>query len=581
MEYTLFRVLSEGKEGAGVLHEYELLKPVINEYAPEELKEKIRGLGVIRATVHTPPYTMHKFWARRPWRVFRELIARFTRPGDIILDPFAGGGVTLVEGLILRRKVIAVDLNPLAVKVMKHEVTPLDTRLFKEAVRRLSRIVEPVALEMYRVRCPKCGGRATAIWTEYDASRETPITVSYECGVCGSKGLKPPEPGDLPEPPGLPPFTRVEIPPGDKTSDLLKRDIRFFDQLFTKRNLYMVLILKQEIERLDTFGDDIKSFLLFTLSSTLKWASKMSHRRGDIIEGWALHAYWIYPRYLEVNVWRQFLNRAEAVLRGKEFTNKYIGFYAREAKTFNELASNATYMILQLDSRKLPLPNESVDAVITDPPYGDNVNYAELSDYFLWLFRETAPKEEIVINRTRNFTIYHYQQGLEEAFRECYRVLKPSRLLISTFNSKDAIVVGVFIYSLRRAGFNFVVASPQPYLKAYETTFHALQVDALPYDYVFFFYKGDIGSQPKSTTIENLHRFLTEELEICKQVMCSEREYRMRVYPKLIELFVQASTISEITLASRILEDTISKNSEYFKMVRRKRIEDRRSKRCC
>ncbi len=57
---------------------------------------------------------MHRYFARRPWSVFRELIAHYSNPGSIILDPFCGGGVTVVEGLRLGRKVIGVDINPLA-----------------------------------------------------------------------------------------------------------------------------------------------------------------------------------------------------------------------------------------------------------------------------------------------------------------------------------------------------------------------------------------------------------------------------------------------------------------------------------
>jgi putative DNA methylase len=563
-----------------VLHRVQTFDAVVDESAPDWLKEKFSRIGLIKTTTHTPPYMMHKFWARRPWRVFRELINEFTRPGDIILDPFAGGGVTLVEGLIARRRVVAVDLNPLAVKIMRHEAAPLDAQLFRDAVGRLSYIMEPLASTAYAVRCPNCRERAVAIWTEYEASTEKPLRIQYECRSCGSKGLKLPTEDDLPELRPPPQVPKVRIQPGDKTSDLLESSIVFFDQLFTGRNLYMILKLKEEIEKMEVYGDNVKSFLLFTLSSTLKWASKMSHLRGDIVEGWALHAYWIYPKYLEINVWRQFLNRAGAVVRGKEFTNKYIGPYAREARTFEELASGATYMVLCADSRKLPLREGVVDAVITDPPYGDNVNYAELSDYFLWLFGESAPKrEEIIINRTRGFTIHHYAQGLEEVFKECYRVLRPGGLLISTFNSKDALVVGAFVYSLKRAGFSFAAAIPQPYLRAYETTFHALQVDSMPYDYVFFFYKGSSGgTNAGPPDPDDLYKHLAGELKACREAMCTEREYRMRVYPKLIKFFAQADSMSTIISASRALESIVEGNMNYFKMMREKRIEARRER---
>ena len=62
----------------------------------------------------------------RPHNVFSELVSHYTQPGEIILDPFCGGGVTVVEGLQLKRKVIGVDLNPLATYVTETEVAPVN-----------------------------------------------------------------------------------------------------------------------------------------------------------------------------------------------------------------------------------------------------------------------------------------------------------------------------------------------------------------------------------------------------------------------------------------------------------------------
>ena len=558
--------------------------PVVSKCASEEIKKAIESFSIVKAVAHTPVYTMHKFWARRSWAVFRKIIQVFTKPGDTILDPFAGGGVTLVEGLITKRKVIAVDLSTLAVKIMKHEVTPLNIELYKRAVERLREVVEPIAKELYKAKCTRCSRNATAIWTEYETATNKPLRIKFECSHCGFKGIKLYEPGDLPTPPPLPEFKRVRIPPGDKTGDLLKRGLRYFDELFTHRNLYMVLRIKEEIEGMHEFGEDVKSFLLHTLSSTLKWASKMSHLRGDIVEGWALHAYWIYPKYLEINVWEQFLNRVKAVIKGKKYSNTYIGSYAREAKSFEDLVKgDATYMILQLDARKLPIPNESVDAVITDPPYGGNVNYAELSDYFLWLFGELAPKEnEIVINTTRGFDIYDYERGLEEAFKECYRVLKPGRLLISTFNSKDSSIVGAFMLALKNAGFTFVGAMPQPYLEAYETTFHAMQIGAMSFDFVFVYQKarlaGSACNEDDRISLEDLRNLIIEEMKLCKKEMCTEKEYRAKVYPALMKYFNQCSTLNEVLQVARDFEAIIKSEEEYFKKVRKTIIEARRAK---
>jgi len=149
-------------------------------------------IGVIEATAHTPPYMMHKFWARRPWIAFRRMIELFSKSNDIILDPFAGGGPTLVEGLILRRKVIAVDLNPLATFIMEHEVMPLDIEKFSLAIKELEYELTPVMSELYSTECEFCGKKAILEWTEYDSKTNEPLLAKFICPSCGSKGTKKP-----------------------------------------------------------------------------------------------------------------------------------------------------------------------------------------------------------------------------------------------------------------------------------------------------------------------------------------------------------------------------------------------------
>jgi adenine-specific DNA methylase len=472
-------------------------------------------MGVIEATAHTPPYMMHKFWARRPWIAFRRMIELFSKSNDIILDPFAGGGPTLVEGLILRRKVIAVDLNPLATFIMEHEVMPLDIEKFSLAIKELEYELTSVMSELYSTECEFCGKKAILEWTEYDSKTNEPLLAKFICPSCGSKGTKKPifkSSQILIEPKWFP---KHEIPLGDKTSDLISKGITHFYQLFTMRNLTALSWLLDAINKVD--DSLVRSFLKFAFSSTLKWASKMSHRRGDIVEGWAIHAYWIWPRYLEVNVWLQFLRRCEAVKRGKEYTNKYIGSYAVRANSFEDLLKDASYWILTLDSRKLPIPDRSIGLVVTDPPYGDNVNYAELSDYFLVWQDMVSPKfEEIIINKTRKRDLTDYEKGLYEVFKECYRVLKDGGLLVSTFNSTDIRVIAAFISALRNAGFGLIEISYQPYLKLYETTFHAMQVDSLPFDFLFVF-KKDAEIVNTTLNIHQLKSWLRDELKSCME----------------------------------------------------------------
>ena len=102
-----------------------------------------------------------------------------------------------------------------------------------------------------------------------------------------------------------------------------------------------------------------------------------------------------------------------------------------------------------------PQPNDSADAVITDPPYYDAVPYAHLSDFFyVWLRRsigdhypdlfgssQVAKEEEIVVDRPHELSnsthdITFYERELTKAFAECHRVLRPGGIGTIVFASK-------------------------------------------------------------------------------------------------------------------------------------------------
>lgn len=90
----------------------------------------------IKAKGHTPQYRMHRYFARRPYNVFRGLISHYSKKGDIVLDCFCGGGVTVFEGAALERKVVGVDINPLAtfitrMQMFNGDITALE-RLYEE-----------------------------------------------------------------------------------------------------------------------------------------------------------------------------------------------------------------------------------------------------------------------------------------------------------------------------------------------------------------------------------------------------------------------------------------------------------------
>jgi len=68
-------------------------------------------------------HTFHSYPARFIPQIPNMFIQLFTQEGDTVLDPFAGCGTTLVEAMLLNRKAIGVDMNPLACLISKTKTT--------------------------------------------------------------------------------------------------------------------------------------------------------------------------------------------------------------------------------------------------------------------------------------------------------------------------------------------------------------------------------------------------------------------------------------------------------------------------
>jgi 16S rRNA G966 N2-methylase RsmD len=551
----------------------------------------------VEASPHTAVYTMHKYFARRPWNVFRELIAHYSSADETILDPFCGGGVTVVESLKLRRRAVGVDVNPLATYITEMQTKPVGLDALQQAFLEVSNRVKKEIKQLYATRCIKCGGVAVSDWIEWSEHDARILRLKYDCPNCRATLEKTPDQGDnvrireIDEN-----FTAVvkqralwypqtSIPPGDKTSSLLNRHIITFHELFTRRNLLALAILLSEINQVQ--DAEVRKFLGFAFSSSLKWTSRQSHLRGDIVEGWAMHAYWIYPRSLEINVWNTFERRVNAIRRGKEYSNEQIGSFFRRARNFNELRTGTgSCLILNRTATHLPIPNESVDAIITDPPYGGNVNYGELSDFwYVWLNngRIMEKKYEAVVNRTQHKTLQAYEKLLYGVFTECYRVLKPNRYLVSTFNSRDVRVVASFITAASRAGFKLVPKGLlyQKPIRPYTTTFHAMQIGAFVGDFMFTFQRKQ-KTRPRASAghqgITRLKRELITFMDKAANGRITEPELRESAYRILIPFLAKKSQADPRACKEAVdfFETIMSKHEGEFRELRRTITERRR-----
>jgi hypothetical protein len=71
-------------------------------------------------------YGVHPYFTKQVWNVVQEYVKNFSQPGDTVLDPFGGSGVTAIEALVLGRKGINIDLNPLAIFLVQNLVAPVN-----------------------------------------------------------------------------------------------------------------------------------------------------------------------------------------------------------------------------------------------------------------------------------------------------------------------------------------------------------------------------------------------------------------------------------------------------------------------
>lgn len=75
------------------------------------------------STVNGHTHNFYRYPARFSPIFVRQIISQFSKPGDLIIDPFVGGGTTIVEARALGRRAVGVDINSLATFISKAKTT--------------------------------------------------------------------------------------------------------------------------------------------------------------------------------------------------------------------------------------------------------------------------------------------------------------------------------------------------------------------------------------------------------------------------------------------------------------------------
>jgi hypothetical protein len=141
---------------------------------------------------------------------------------------------------------------------------------------------------------------------------------------------------------------------------------------------------------------------------------------------------------------------------------------------------------------KLKMPDDSVDYLFIDPPFGGNIMYSELN--FLcesWLGVQTNNKLEAIENKVQEKGLTDYRDLMTSAFKEAFRVLKPGRWMTVEFSNTQAAVWNSIQTALQEAG--FVVANVSALDKKQGSFKAVTTTTAVKQDLVISAYKPDGG----------------------------------------------------------------------------------------
>ena len=356
-------------------------------------------------------FGVHGYFTRQTWNVVSTYIKNFSQPGDTVLDPFGGSGVTAVEALISDRKAISVDLNPLSVFIMESLISPVNISELYEAYNKISKD--------YRKNEPKTKEQIKRALNKYP----------YPSGI--------------------------KLPKGS--------DVETVEQLFSNKQLAQLAYLRYLIKK--ESNQNVRRALLLAFSSSINKHNLTFHytrsEGGGDSGAFRYYRYRIASEHGEMPLSTIFETKLKKVIAAKKeiedqcrLNQKTVEQTMKDAKIIKCSATSLTF-----------LSNESIDYIYTDPPYGKKIPYLDLSIMWnSWLDLEVTEDDynmEAIEGGEHNKTKDDYNTLISKSIQEMYRVLKFDRWLSFVFAHKDPEFWHLIIETCEKCGFEYAGAVPQ------------------------------------------------------------------------------------------------------------------------
>lgn len=447
-----------------------------------------------------PLYMYHPYLTKVPHKAVLKYLDHYTQPGDIILDGFAGTGMTGAAARLCKpaaRKCICIDLSPLASYIDYCVNTTESGRSFANRAASIINEVESRLSWMFKTKhsnggdgeinyvlwsdvyiCPHCG-KELVYWDTAVDIEKGKILSSFSCPHCGSS------------------LTKSDITKAQETKFIklansvitsTKRvpvliNYSFGGKRYEKRPDTFDLEILQAIENADidtwypkdkTFeGDElarasrdgISYFFQYYTARVLHVISAIKDRVTVPIDN-----YLITKLAFQTTIMYRYtyMNGCWGAGGGPMSGTLYVPSLIKEINIFKQLkdciharekiqvSDDPSDVIISTQSAsEIDLvPDSSIDYIFTDPPFGSNLMYSELNHLSeMWLKVLTNNKQECIVSNTQCKSLSDYQNLMTCVFSEYYRVLKPGKWFSIEFSNTSASVWTCIQGAIQAAGF--------------------------------------------------------------------------------------------------------------------------------
>ncbi len=288
----------------------------------------------------------------------------------------------------------------------------------------------------------------------------------------------------------------VPITSGYNTDQILGYNYNYWHEMFNDRQLLSLAILSQRIQKIS--DEYIRDIFVCLFSGILEFNNMFVSYKGEgtgaVRHMFAHHILKPERVPLEANPWGtpkssgsfltmfkgricKALDYAEnpfelVISEEKKATNKIYGISPPLgfdiAKNYFDFIEKRNVYLSCGDSSKTDIPDASIDAIITDPPFFDNVHYSQLADFFyIWqkhILHASSDDNQVITTRSadevQNSDADQFAERLTSVFKESHRILKDTGILAFTYHHSRDEGWQAILKAIMNSGFTITAAQP-------------------------------------------------------------------------------------------------------------------------